>query len=201
MLIRDNNLDAAERPASMGHDEDSRLELVCEVEAGVPAVGFVSWWQLESVMQMPGESGQQQQQVRKAPGWPFALLDKVNYISTLSEPVDGLQSSSNLLVGAHSTAPNELAAPVGLDPSMARGRRLLKHWRRFNSSKTNAAEGDTKLKASIEIGQVRRQHSETEFMCLANNNNFSAPLNTTIRLNVNRKYLIATCKQTRWQLR
>lgn len=62
----------------------------------------------------------------------------------------------------------------------------LKNWRRVHNQTTQTL--GEKLQATIELASLSRSNLADEFMCLANNNDFSPPLNTTIRLNLNRKY-------------
>lgn len=196
MVIRDdtNNNQKLFSPLAGPYDEDSRLALTCEVEPGDPAPGHVSWWQLESVMQINEAAATGGRPHNGQHWWQQQPLDKADYITTVSfdgEPEDGaVNPYANQLIAVHNSSPPQFDQ-ISLPPLLADAksqRRLMKHWRRFQNQ-TSPSPSDDKLQTTLEISSLGRSSLGAEFLCLANNNNFSAPLNTTVRLNLNREYL------------
>lgn len=84
--------------------------------------------------------------------------------------------------------------PFTSSDNVANNGRQLRHWRRADSQSVTSAPvhghliSMKRLRATLQLASVNRSHLGAEFMCLASNNNISPPLNTTVRLDLNRKY-------------
>lgn len=219
MIIRDgtNNNQRLYSTLVGPYDEDSRLELVCEVEPGQPQPGQVSWWRLDSVtylgelkQQLGRAAGQKMQAQVKAQS-TLSLLNEANYLTTLSfdgtaEPssagldsppdssatrVDLPYSSRDLYLGPGSLQSLELihVPPQAYLQLQSQINSTGAHLRHWIRVENKTQLNDDKLAAHLEIQQLSRANLGDEFLCLASNNLQLAPVNSSISLNLNLKPL------------
>lgn len=65
----------------------------------------------------------------------------------------------------------------------------LRHWARVKDQPAGSlsSSSDGRIQSSLKFSSLTRANLGDEFMCLAQNNDFSAPLNSTLRINLNRE--------------
>lgn len=181
-------------------DENSRLSLVCELDAGKPA-SQVSWWQLSSVTSIPksvvvSTRRQQQQQQRQQQSPTVVItsnsLANFDYLTTMVADDAGRSAmGANLFVGLHSRPFRGEAGAVdddimGLVPLIGDGGQKLKHWNRVKDISLSI---DDKIQATLQLSPLSRAHQGAEFLCMANNNQLALPLNSSVILAMNCKFL------------
>ena len=196
MIVRDESQQTPFYSSLIGpYDEDSHLVLSCEVEAGRPEAGNVTWWQLESISPPPPPAGGQLKP--RGSKHQSALFEKATYVTTVSIDAAATSSSSDWFLGAHVTQRDALATvlPDSLARHMPRngddavdGR--VRYWKLVQNQTTSTTR-DNKLQTTIELDRLERAHLGQEFLCLATNNDFSAPVNTSVKLNMNRKFIFS----------
>lgn len=147
-----------------------------------------------------------QQQTQKLPDPARAeqQFQNADYLTTVGvvqssaansmEPLDQAANQNNYrsptvrdyFVGLNSNS-NPLERQAGLIIPVPDGHHL-KHWTRVKSEQQRSlrAPADTKLQASVQL-LLSRSYLDNEFLCLATNNDFSAPLNSTVKINLNCK--------------
>lgn len=180
-------------------DENSHLNLICTADPGEPEAGQVSWWRPIDVSEtnpspnqpLHSKSSNSMQSTQTiATSW---LLDSdANFMTT--RLTGGPSSNMHTFIAFHKSAHQSSQLRVSL-PYPTR------LWTRLNSSSSSANDDDIPppqettinpsshqlLKAELRLNPLKRTHLDQEFLCLAQNNKFSPPLNMTIKLNMNRK--------------
>lgn len=185
------------------YDEDSSLILTCQADFDDPTTGAqIGWWHLSSVSVLPANglvipSSSSSPSSQRAPdltgATKMAEAEYMTTVSVLARPANAELDQMNpaahrsptaakdYLVGLHSS-PNPLEQNLVIPFTDGH---QLKHWTRVKSERQQSSQPD-KLQASVQLS-LARSHLDNEFLCLAANNDFSAPLNSTVKINLNRK--------------
>lgn len=195
MIIRDDSNQVLASGLVGPYNEDSTLTLTCEVgEPGEPAGTQISWWQLQSISPLSFgahtiSAGTNKQNNKQATQSSQSLLsrlfegNKVEYLTTMtleSHQAMTSPSSRDFFVALHSSAAqtndNSLVLPFADGHS-------LKRWIRVQQTSTAGSE---RPQSSIQLNLARHNLGD-EYLCLAKNNDLSPPLNSSIKINMNRK--------------
>lgn len=194
MLIRATKAEAPLTGVIGPLDEDSRLSLVCELEAGRPA-SQVSWWRLQSITSIPAATtftgAIPASQKMMTTTMTSNSLANVDYLTTMSADGDETFAgestrtiSENLFVGLHSRPLQADELPPSVAGANHRPHKL-KQWTRIKD--ISLSIGD-QIQATLQLSPLGRAYDGAEFLCLANNNQLALPLNSSVTLTMNRKF-------------
>lgn len=175
------------------YDEESRLALECEVDPGEPAAQ-VSWWKLVSVSSLPPEhhfrAGRSKLPYEFAIDSNIAPSDTILTTVTLEKDnhasLEAARSKRDYFVALHSSNTNP-AFLRSIELPFNDGHRL-RHWARVREQVSSKDPLSGRVNSIMEISSLSRTNFGEEFICLARNNDLSAPLNASLKLDLNRKY-------------
>lgn len=172
------------------YDEGSHLVLSCQADSGVPNTGQISWWKL---IDSPGPEIPPKEPISsdKTSIWNYG-----DFITTIGIPFSARAFNddsrraevSDYFVSFHSnpptSEPNNRASQI---PNRYASQQT-RYWTRIRGDRLEApSDSSGQIQSSLEI-VLNRANLDQEFLCLANNNQHSTPVNSSIRISLNREY-------------
>lgn len=209
MLIRDETNNQQHAPGLTGpFDEDSRVTLTCEVDPlnGEQQHAQLAWWQLQSVLPTdlatPTMLAQRHTPTQQT---NFSLPDESQATLSLLTTLHFTRTATNSDYTSAAAAsdnfgqttegeyfvgfgPNEEKIPFAQQslPAFAERAVAFKRWLRVQDQLIQVNSESNKPQASIQLA-LNRANLADEYICLANNNHFSPPINASVKINLNRK--------------
>lgn len=188
MVIKDDNgLSVSSQSFSTftnSYNEGSRLTFTCQAERGDPETGQISWWKLSEPSRVLDPSNR--------PSADKSVWEFGDWLTTVGVPFPASLDEENLrpemtdyFVAFHSEPPNK----ISYRQTQLMGSQRLRFWQRIDSSPLEVESSDfssTLIRSNLQLGLTRSELGK-EYLCLAQNNHHSAPVNSSLRVNLNRK--------------
>lgn len=155
----------------------------CQADPGDPIAGQVSWWRLINPL---NDTAARFVTPSDKNVWKYGDFMSTFGVPYSVDPSDENRRSevSDYFVAFYSSLPLEQANRQS-QPSGASTNRRLRFWARIEPA-IESIERPGQIQSSIQVTLSRSEYGQ-EFLCLAHNNQYSAPINSSIRISLNRK--------------